>query len=151
MATIDPKRINQQAVDTGQEVTADGVPLQQAAAPTGKQSVTQSKEGVASMEDLPLTEDSPKAGEPKVKEQQITELTANLEKAKKGGIPDSYYEHPNAYVLSPEFTTSSQRVSAAQTILNHWQEQYTELRGGAAEIMDIGYDANGNLVETGKI
>lgn len=278
MSEINPTRINQQKVDTGQEVTADGVPIQQAAAPTARQSPP-TKEGISSMADLPLTEDSPKAGEIKTSEenqpsteaplkttetvkdepkvpdyndflkagnnekfipekqkdinketseqetktedeslkagietstehtvlsgkqltkaekiaqdkktrdttgipdelvphlkdemsrpafdkvtpllrevpvlkQQVTELTKQLENAKKGNIPDSYYEHPNGVVLTPDFVSASQRVNTSQQIADHWRQQYIDVRGGAAEVSNIGFDTNGNLIETGKV
>lgn len=54
------------------------------------------------------------------------------EQLKKGivPIPDSYFEHENAFVLTPEFTKASENVNAAQVVYQHWQTQLSKIRGG---------------------
>lgn len=54
------------------------------------------------------------------------------EQLKKGivPVPDNYYEHENAFVLTPEFTKASENVNAAQIVYQHWQAQLNKIRGG---------------------
>lgn len=60
-------------------------------------------------------------------------LAKELEEAKKkteGNLPDSYYEHPSAVVLLPEFQTLSSNVKTAQAIEEHWVDQLRNIRKG---------------------
>ena len=80
------------------------------------------------------------------------ELNKQLEEAKKGitKIPENYYEHPQAFVLTPEFATASQKVENSQIVFDHWANQLNKMREGAKEIDLLGNDQSGNLIIAGK-
>jgi len=88
----------------------------------------------------------------KKKQAELNETQQKLAEAQKGvtRIPDSYYEHPNAYILTPEFNVAAQTSQQAQAILNHWTDQLQKIREGAVEYTHIDFDQNGNLVEAKK-
>jgi len=58
----------------------------------------------------------------------------------KSGIPENYYEHELAYVLTPEFAQQSERANAAATVLSHWKQQLQAVRGGADEYQRLEVD-----------
>lgn len=71
-----------------------------------------------------------------------TELSAEIQKRDekikqitegKPQIPENYYEHENAFVLTPEFAEASQNINAYNTVLNHWQTELDAIRAGTKE------------------
>lgn len=76
-----------------------------------------------------------------VKERQ--QLNEALTEAKKGQLPDSYYEHEQAYVLTPEFATASDAVTQAEQVLNHWSQQADALASGADTYTTLVQGPNG--------
>lgn len=78
---------------------------------------------------------------------KIAELNAALEDSKKGKIPDSYYEHEMAYVLTPEFSELSATVDTAQNVHSHWERQLSDIRSGAESYIPLVRDAQGNIVQ----
>ena len=72
-------------------------------------------------------------------------IAAQLSEAKKGGIPDSYLEHPDAYILTPEFTQAASAAQDAQAIFQHWQSQLNEVRSGALEYKPLVRNQQGQL------
>lgn len=85
-----------------------------------------------------------------LKEKSATQ-EAELERLRKGAIPDSYYDNPNGFVLDPEYQKAEMAVSQAQAVLEHWQKQYRAVNDGAADFHLAAFDANGNLVTTNKV
>jgi len=83
--------------------------------------------------------------EHKTLKEQNGELTKKLDEYAKGGMPESYYEHPNAFVLTPDYLNGLQTVQTAQSIVNHWEQQFQKVKEGAAEYDQLVYDNNGNL------
>lgn len=82
------------------------------------------------------------------------ELTAKeqaLAEAKKGGLPDNYYEHEMGYVLSPEFTQESSRVQLANAVRDHWRAQLNAVRQGADTYIPLVDDGKGNVVQGAPI
>jgi hypothetical protein len=80
--------------------------------------------------------------------QQRVELEAHkaeVAKLRKGAIPENYYEHPNAYTLTPEFENAARTYSKAEFIANHWNEQLEKVRAGDDTYREIHIDA-----QTGK-
>jgi len=73
-----------------------------------------------------------------------------LERLRKGAIPDSYYDNPYGFVLDPEYQQAENLTSQAQAILAHWQDQYKKVRDGATEFNVLGYNQHGQLAITGK-
>jgi hypothetical protein len=84
-----------------------------------------------------------------VKERQ--QLGEQLAEVKKGALPDSYYEHEQAYVLTPEFATASDAVSQTEQVLQHWSAQADALAGGADTYTTLVQGANGQLVPSAPI
>lgn len=84
--------------------------------------------------------------EAKQNKAKVTELTTALEDAKKGKIPDSYYEHDMAYVLTPEFADVSAAVDTAQSVHSHWERQLSDVRSGAESYIPLVRDQQGNIV-----
>lgn len=78
-------------------------------------------------------------------------LTSQLAEAKKGALPDNYYEHDNAYVLTPEFEQQSVAVSRAEQVLNHWRGQLNAVREGAETYTVLQQDAQGNFVTSAPL
>lgn len=85
---------------------------------------------------------------------KIKEVETSLETLRKDGpqLPESYLEHPNAFVLTPEFNQLGQNINQANAVINHWNEQIDAVSKGATEIQMLGYDSkNGQYVLTDKI
>lgn len=82
----------------------------------------------------------------KDKEEAVA-LKTQLEEAKKGSLPDSYYEHDMGYVLTPEFSQRSATVDTASSIHNHWREQLNAVRSGADTYTPLMNDKDGNVVK----
>lgn len=78
-------------------------------------------------------------------------LGEQLSEAKKGALPDSYFEHEQAYVLTPEFATASDAVTQAEQMLQHWAQQADALAGGADSYTTLVTGANGQLVQSAPI
>jgi uncharacterized membrane protein YkoI len=79
--------------------------------------------------------------------EQLTALETQLTEAKKGTLPDSYYEHDMGYVLTPEFSQRSATVDTASSIHNHWREQLNAVRSGADTYTPLMNDKDGNVVK----
>ena len=88
--------------------------------------------------------------EHKTLKDENTAQKTELERLRKGAIPDSYYDNPAGFVLDPAYINAESTAVQAQQILNHWQNQYKAIRDGATEFKTLGYDQQGNLVITGR-
>ena len=84
--------------------------------------------------------------EHKTLKEQNAELAKKLENYAKGGLPESYYEHPNAFILTPDYLNGLQTVNTAQQIAQHWEKQFQDVKAGAAEYEQLFIDKDGNLV-----
>jgi hypothetical protein len=85
---------------------------------------------------------------------EFTQKEAELKKLKEEGpqLPESYYEHPESYLLDPIFRQNVSQLNVAQQVLNHWQKQYDKVAEGAAEFDFLDVDPQtGNLAITGTI
>jgi hypothetical protein len=60
-------------------------------------------------------------------------------------MPDSYYEHPQAFVLTPEYNDNIAVLNKASEIENYWAEQFAKIRQGDTW-RDLDMDAKGNLI-----
>ena len=72
-------------------------------------------------------------------EARVTELS-------KGRPPENYNEHPQAFILSPQFASVSREVQEAGLVYNHWAAQMDAVENGALKYNSIVRDANGQLV-----
>lgn len=73
---------------------------------------------------------------------QLTTENAQLkEQVAKGGtagqLPPSYYDHPNAYTLTPEYNQAVLESQEAAAVLEHWRTQLDEVRNGAQEYQTL--------------
>lgn len=78
--------------------------------------------------------------EVKKKETEIAEL-----KKGKVSLPESYFEHPQGYLLDPEYTQAEVNTNLSQQILNHWNQQLILIRQGKPW-QDLGEDQKGNII-----
>lgn len=89
--------------------------------------------------------------EHKTLKEAAAQKDAELERLRKGAIPDSYYENPNGYVLDPSYQQAEMNAAQAHAVLQHWQKQYKAVQDGATEYQLANFDANGNLIPTQKV
>lgn len=59
------------------------------------------------------------------KDKEIADL-----KVGKTILPDNYFEHPKAYVLTPEYNAAASNLNIANFALTHWQQQLVNIRQG---------------------
>lgn len=76
---------------------------------------------------------------------------AELEKAmSEKGVPPTWYEHPEAYTLTPEFRTIQgqyDRLSGEQSFI---EQQLTNIKDGKPFVEIQGYDGSGNPIYTAE-
>lgn len=66
-----------------------------------------------------------------------------VKSTKENGLPANYFEHPQAYVLSPEYGKSVEAINTWKKEQDHWDAQFEKIeRGESWE--DVEVDANGN-------
>src|SRR6266404_5543209 len=68
------------------------------------------------------------------------ELEEKINKLKEGGPPDSYYEHPAGFILTPDYANGLQTVNQAQQFVNHWEGQFQKVKSGSATYNTLNYD-----------
>ena len=78
---------------------------------------------------------------------ELNARNARIAELEKGRIPESYYEHPQGYVLSPEFIQASEEFNSAQRLHDHWKKQLVAVREGAATYKDIAFNEQTNRYE----
>lgn len=59
-------------------------------------------------------------------------------------LPESYYSHPQAYTLTPEYSGLVQGMQRQQTVIQHWEEQALRIEKGE-EWEDLSQDDKGNI------
>lgn len=72
-------------------------------------------------------------------------LNEELTKSKTNGLPDSYYEHPEAFLLSQEYKDLSGITREAESIKNHWRLQEISIKRNG-KFQDLDRNKNGQLV-----
>lgn len=60
--------------------------------------------------------------------------------------PDSYLQHPQGYILSPDYNEAVQNHNLAQFEYNHYKTQLINLRAGKKWTRVLGYKADGSAV-----
>lgn len=63
---------------------------------------------------------------------KATDLQAKLDAAEGKRLPDSWYEHPDAFRLSPQYTEISTKFEQEQGITNFWTEQLRRCKANAS-------------------
>lgn len=66
-------------------------------------------------------------------------------KSKTNGLPDSYYEHPEAFLLSQEYKDLSGVAREAESIKNHWRLQEISIKRNG-KFQELERNKNGQLV-----
>lgn len=81
------------------------------------------------------------------------EFTASLIKKSREVVTteNSYLQHPNGYLLAPEYQAATNNMNSSIQLYNHWKNQLLNARAGK-NIQDVGVDPKtGQLVITGEI
>jgi len=71
---------------------------------------------------------------------ELAEFKKNPPVADKNAIPASYYEHPEAYTLTPEYSAAANAAQESQLVLEHWRSQLDAVRNGATEYQTLARD-----------
>lgn len=72
-------------------------------------------------------------------EVKVKELDAQLKVKPKSGLPEQYYEHPDAYVLDPQYNKAQQLAQELDLEKNFYKEQLAALKEGEL-ISDLSWD-----------
>lgn len=77
--------------------------------------------------------------------EKAKQIEAEAAELRKGALPSSYYEHPQAYQFDRTYQQASQLYGKSTFESQHWQTQLGELRSGRAEKITnlVGYDEHG--------
>lgn len=122
-----------------------------------------SDEDVASLKKLPngiFNYVAPLIRERNLAKAEATKLSTEIKKwtENPNRVPDSWYQNPNAYTLTPEFNTISQAHGRYGTEATHWEQQLVAIENGAKEVTDLGFNpqtgqyfVKGNLPVTGEL
>lgn len=78
-------------------------------------------------------------------QEEIAARDGKIKDLQVGKIPDSYYEHERAYVLTPEFESALHSNNEAQLVYKHWEEQLNNVREGAKTYRTIVRNDKGQL------
>lgn len=83
-------------------------------------------------------------------EKERDELKVKYEDASKGIVrmPESWAEHPDAYVLTPDYRKFTRGVRQAREEEAHWMQQLERIEKGESWVNLTGRDENGNLTGT---
>jgi hypothetical protein len=86
-------------------------------------------------------------------EKENKELQQKYEDASKGLVrmPESYAEHPNAYILTPEYSKYRSAVKRADDEASHWIEQLEKIENGEEWQDIVGRNEDGSLKLTDPI
>jgi hypothetical protein len=81
-------------------------------------------------------------------EVEVPTLKKKLEEisSDKQVIPQTWYEHPEAYTITPQYKELAATKTFVQNIANHWQEQLVKIKSGEAW-EDLIQQADGQIVK----
>lgn len=74
---------------------------------------------------------------------KVKELETKVEGLKKNALPDSYYEHPDSYVLNPQYNQMMQDSRQFEFEVNHYRQQLINVKSGKPWQAITGYDNSG--------
>lgn len=80
---------------------------------------------------------------------EVAQREAQLEKIQQGGLPLSYYNHPEAFRLHPEFKTANENVMFAQKESQFWRKQLLAVENNQPFYVFEGIDGQGNDIIKG--
>lgn len=84
-------------------------------------------------------------GEVEKKNAEIAQL-----KTGKQMLPDNYFEHPQAFILTKDYNENAGYLNQATQVQRHWQQQMANIRKGEPWISLEGFDKNGRAVYSDK-
>lgn len=74
----------------------------------------------------------------------------SLKPKQTGDLPDSYYSHPEAYVLSPEYKAVAQGLQEAEIIRDHWKRQEINIKKNG-KFQELYRDPNTKQLQLGPV
>lgn len=77
--------------------------------------------------------------------EEISTARLQLKEIEDGGLPLSYQNHPDAFILSPEYKQAAQGVQRLSQEAEHWREQLQRVINNEAFNDIAGFDKDGNL------
>lgn len=77
--------------------------------------------------------------------QENKTLKADKTIKSENGLPVSYFEHPDSYILSPDFNQATQVIRQADSVLAHWEAQKAKIAAGE-DWQDLDVDGNGKII-----
>jgi hypothetical protein len=72
----------------------------------------------------------------KLKDEAVTKQ-AEIDKLRKGALPDNYFEHPRGYTLTPQFENAANTAIKAGQIVEHWEKQLNKIKNGDDTYQEI--------------
>ncbi|TXH55644.1 MAG: hypothetical protein E6Q97_08390 [Desulfurellales bacterium] len=84
-----------------------------------------------------------KSGQPA---EDVTKKLAEYETKLKEAEGRQWFDHPESYRLSDEYTAAQTSLAEAQSVAKHWEKQLVAVDGGAKEFTGLQYDRDGNIV-----
>lgn len=76
-------------------------------------------------------------------EKENKDLKEKFDKSTLGKLPESYYEHENAYTLTPRYKELETEIRYDSYEENHWQEQLMRIKQGQDWMLLKGYSKDG--------
>ena len=74
------------------------------------------------------------------------EKTEIINKRNESGIPDSWYEHPDAFRLLPQYKNAESLIGQITPLAPHYRKELAKIRAGATEWTDLVEDAQGRII-----
>lgn len=83
----------------------------------------------------------------KIKSEQVqwTKEREELVKNKPVALPDSWFEHPDAYTLDPKYREAAQTANQAAQAKEYWQQQFARIRRGE-DWQDVSIGSGGEVI-----
>lgn len=79
---------------------------------------------------------------------QLETQSKRIAELEKNALPANYYQHPNGFILSPEFNQLSEELQVSQVVENHWRTQLKKMEAGEDwQDLDITDDGKFKLSE----
>jgi len=79
-------------------------------------------------------------------QEEVKTKEESLKKYQEGGLPNQWYEHPDAWQLSPQAIQSQNRLSRLEQEESFWRDQVTNIQAGERYRMLKGWNQQGQLV-----
>lgn len=79
-------------------------------------------------------------------QEEVKQKDESIKKIQEGGLPNQWYEHPDAWQLSPQAIQSQNRLSRLEQEESFWREQISQIQAGNKFRMLRGWNQQGQLV-----